>query len=73
MNNRNQQTARVTAPAEATHATSGVCHGLANHRPSARRGIAKAQKVFPAALRCAVSASRKPGVSFPGHPSNACV
>jgi hypothetical protein len=24
-------------------------------------------------LRCAVSASRKPGVSFPGHPSNACV
>jgi hypothetical protein len=33
------------------HAPSGVCHGLANHRLSARRRIAKAQKGLPAAAR----------------------
>jgi hypothetical protein len=31
-----------------SHATSGFCHGSANHRLSARCGIARAQKVFPA-------------------------
>ena len=38
-----------------------------------RSVAAKAQKVLPGALRCAVPAPHKPWVTFPGDPSNACV
>jgi hypothetical protein len=44
-----------------SHATSGVCHGLANHRLSARCTIARAQKVSPGALRCASMLRASPG------------
>jgi hypothetical protein len=37
---------------------------IGNHRLSGRCRIAKAQKGSPAALRCAVHASRKPGVAI---------
>lgn len=56
-----------------TYTSSGICHGLGNHWLSARCGKSKAQKVFPAALRCAVHASHKPWVTILGHPSNASV
>jgi hypothetical protein len=56
-----------------SYATSGVWHGSANAGLSARCRIAIAQKVFPAALRCAVHAPRKPWVIVLANPSNACV
>lgn len=47
-----------------SHATSGVCHGLANYRLSARCTIAKAQKVRP--QYCAVLSLLR---ASPGQPS----
>jgi len=47
--------------------------GLDRSEAGAEASRAKAQKVFAAALRCAVPASHKPWVTVPGHPSNTCV
>lgn len=51
-----------------SHATSGVCQGQANHWLSARRRIAKAQKVLPEArspqrpgMDSRWAATRRPG------------
>ena len=59
-----------------------ICHGSRDSEcrlPSAEHGTQspvterEKQEDFPAALRCAFRAPRKPWVTILGHPSNACV
>jgi hypothetical protein len=54
-----------------SHATSGVAMDVGPRLAAMQESIAS--QVFPAALRCAIHAPRKPWVTILGHPSNACV